>query len=109
MCTVMKTSLALAISFLALSAKAETVEVVQVNQTFMTGEAKAATVKIKKGDKIKFKNSDKVTHNVFAESSFDLKAQPPGDERTQSFEDEGKFTIRCAIHPKMKFNVEVGK
>ena len=107
--TAMKTSIALSITCLALSAKAGTVEVVQVNQTFMMGEAKATTVKLKKGDQISFKNSDKVTHNVFAENSFDLKAQPPGDERKQTFEDEGKFTIRCAIHPKMKFNVEVGK
>lgn len=105
--------------------RAETHTIVQANQMFLNGAAEqkveeirnssAATapyvvksLKIKKGDAIQFKNLDKITHNVYGEN-FDLKAQPPGDQRAQKFDHEGKYSVKCAIHPKMKFNVEVEK
>jgi plastocyanin len=111
--------------FLAAFAQAETHTVVQTNQQFLTAEAEnkvedikktpgtsapfvVKTLKIKKGDSIQFKNLDKIIHNVYGDD-FDLKAQPPGDQRSQKFEHEGHFKVKCAIHPKMKFDVEVEK
>lgn len=104
-------------------AHAEVHTIVQANQLFLDGKSEAKiedlkkssaaaqpfvvkTLKVKKGDSINFKNLDKMTHNVFNEN-FDLKAQAPGDSRSQVFDQVGKQTVRCAIHPKMKFNVEV--
>ena len=104
-------------------ARAADVVVVQTGQMFLnqTAEAKAAaikddpglgrdavvkTIKLKKGDHITFKNLDKVTHNVYGEG-FDLHAQTPGSETKQAFDTPGKQTVHCAIHPKMKFDVEV--
>ena len=64
------------------------------------------SVKIHVGDKITFKNLDKVTHNVYGDS-FDLKAQAPNETRSYVFDKPCKQVIKCAIHPKMSFEVEV--
>jgi plastocyanin len=65
---------------------------------------------IKKGDSIKFINSDSITHNIHSRSApdkFDLGAQAPGTESKHTFDKAGKFKVRCAIHPKMKVTVKV--
>ena len=102
---------------------ASEVHVLQAGQEFLTADAaskvemitkspsegKAFAVKhlkIKKGDKIVFENHDKVTHNVYG-NEFDLQVQTPGQTKTETFEKVGKQTIKCAIHPKMKFELEV--
>ena len=64
------------------------------------------TLKLKTGDVVTFKNLDKVTHNVYGQD-FDLHAQATGDVVRQKFEKSGHQTIRCAIHPKMKFELDV--
>lgn len=121
----MRILIATSFVFLGSAALAETHTVVQTNQQFLNSEAETKveeikktpsssapfvlkTMKIKKGDSIQFKNLDKMVHNVYGED-FDLKAQPPGDQRSQKFEHEGHFKVKCAIHPKMKFDVEVEK
>ena len=67
-------------------------------------------VTIKKGDTIKFVNADTITHNIHSRSApdkFDLGVQKPGTESTHTFAKDGKFKVRCAIHPKMKVTVTV--
>lgn len=69
-------------------------------------------ITIKPGEKIVFKNSDTVTHNVFSNSKvnpFTIKIQQPGSTSTVQFDDEGVTEVRCAIHPKMKLMVTVQK
>lgn len=67
-------------------------------------------ITIKPGEKIVFKNSDDVTHNVFSNSKvnpFHIKIQQPGSSSTVQFDNEGVTEVRCAIHPKMKLLVTV--
>lgn len=104
---------------------AEVHTIVQTNQQFLNSQAEAKleeikktpstsgpflvkTLKIKVGDSVQFKNLDKMVHNVYGEE-FDLKAQGPGQQKAQRFEHEGHYKVKCAIHPKMKFDVEVEK
>lgn len=69
-------------------------------------------ITVKPGEKVVFKNSDSVTHNVFSNSKinpFTIKVQKPGESSTVEFKDEGVTEVRCAIHPKMKLTVTVKK
>jgi plastocyanin len=88
------------------SAIAETYTVVQKNKTFST-----ATLKIKVGDSILFKNAEKdVSHNVFSAgplNPFDLKIQTPGTSPDFKFKAPGVTEVECAIHTTMKLKVIV--
>jgi len=67
---------------------------------------------VKPGDKIVFKNSDAVTHNVFSTSKanpFTVKAQKGRRNHDDRINEEGVTEIRCAFHPKMKLVVQVQK
>ncbi len=85
-------------------AKAAEVVVTQAAKKF---DKKTAT--IKKGDSIKFVNSDTIAHNIHSTGAgkFDLGVQKPGTSSTRVFAAAGKFKVRCAIHPKMKLTVTV--
>jgi len=104
-------------------ARAADIIVIQAGQMFLDGKAEAKATEIartpargkefglsklvvKVGDRIVFKNLDKVSHNVYGEG-FDLHAQPAGTTTAQTFDRVGRQTIRCAIHPKMKIELEV--
>jgi plastocyanin len=81
--------------------------VLQKNKLFSVAE-----ITVKPGDTIVFKNDDEVAHNVFSTAKdfpFNLKMQSPGTSAAISFEREGKFEIRCVMHPGMKLMVEVKK
>ena len=89
------------------SAIAAEIEIVQKDRTFSKTE-----IAIRPGDKVVFKNSDEVTHNVFSVTSgmeFDLRRQAPGASSTVPFDKEGVSEVRCSIHPKMKLMVTVKK
>jgi len=70
-----------------------------------------ATIKIKKGDTIVFKNEEKdITHNVFSlgpTNAFELKTQAPGSSSEVKFDKPGTVDVECAIHPTMKLKVTV--
>jgi plastocyanin len=86
---------------------AEEFEISQKNKEFSKSE-----ITIKPGDKLVFVNDDQVTHNVFCKAEgccFNTKAQAVGSRNPITFEKEGTFEIRCAIHPKMKLVVTVKK
>lgn len=56
------------------------------------------------------KNDDKVTHHIFVDSpnmSFDSGEQPVGKTVEVMFDKNGRFAIRCAIHPLMRLLVQV--
>lgn len=101
---------ALSLAIVAASGKlalAEEFEISQKNKEFSKSE-----ITIKPGDKLAFVNDDQVTHNVFCKAEgccFNTKAQAVGSRNLITFEKEGTFEIRCAIHPKMKLIVTVKK
>ncbi|MBK19469.1 MAG: hypothetical protein CMM52_11605 [Rhodospirillaceae bacterium] len=67
-------------------------------------------IEIKKGDSVKFINADSIAHNIHSRSrgnKFDLGVSKPGTSVSKVFDKNGKFKVRCAIHPKMKLTVKV--
>ncbi len=103
---------ALLVSSLLLAAPcfAETHVVDQVNKTFLMNGAPIATLEIKKGDSISFKNGDNFFHNIFSLSDltiFDLGSYPFGEARSVQFDEVGTVEVECAIHPDMHMIVEV--
>jgi plastocyanin len=69
-----------------------------------------ATLTIKAGDKVSFRNDDPFAHNVFSLSDamqFDLGSYPQGQAKSVTFSKPGLYDIECAIHPEMKLTVTV--
>jgi plastocyanin len=69
---------------------------------------------IMKGTKVKFLNSDPVTHNVFWQKSDDgsyaarnLGSWGKGDFREFTFDKEGSVVLLCNVHPEMEGHVVV--
>ena len=84
----------------------------QKDKAFVVNGAKVATLKVKVGEVVLFKNLDPYFHNVFSLSDvklFDLGSFPQGQSRPVTFDKAGKVEVECAIHPQMKLTVEVGK
>jgi plastocyanin len=68
------------------------------------------SITIKKGDSITFLNDDTVPHNIMSVSSgneFNLGSQQPGSSTPVTFNTVGEFNVICAIHPRMKLDVQV--
>lgn len=66
----------------------------------------------KKGDSVRFLNSDRFHHNIYSISetqAFDLGSYPKGQSRTIKLDKPGTIEVRCAIHPKMKMRIEVSE
>jgi len=68
-------------------------------------------IAIKRGEILQFINDDgDLLHHTYLKSdsfSFDSGDQKPGSKFEVAFSATGKFTVRCAIHPKMKLLVQV--
>ncbi len=69
------------------------------------------TLTINKDDAVIFSNNDDVVHNMQIIEGIgagdDKGLQKPGENTKMRFSEPGKYTIRCAIHPKMKITVTV--
>lgn len=95
-----------------LGAQAADFEISQKGKTFLHNKAPAATLRVKAGDSVNFRNDDPFFHNVYSASSakpFDLGSYPQGQSRKVTFDKEGTVEVECAIHPDMKLKVEVAK
>jgi plastocyanin len=69
-----------------------------------------ATLSIKAGDKVSFRNDDPFAHNVFSLADamqFDLGSYPQGQAKSVTFSKPGLYDIECAIHPEMKLVINV--
>jgi plastocyanin len=64
------------------------------------------TLKIKRGARVTFANSQNVTHTASG-GSFDTKNIAPGSSVTVRFARKGTFAYHCKIHPFMKGKVVV--
>jgi len=64
------------------------------------------TLRIKRGGKVTFTNSQNVTHTA-SSGSFDTKGIAPGKSVTVKFSRRGTFAYHCKIHPFMKGKIVV--
>lgn len=96
------------IALLSLSANAEEINVDQRGIRFDKTE-----ITVKAGATVHYHNRDDVTHNLMVlgddEDMRDEGLQKPGESVAPTFDKEGTFEVRCAIHPRMKMNVTVEK
>ncbi len=68
----------------------------------------AKKLKITVGDTISFTNSDPIKHNLtIRKLKYNSGLQQPGEKIDVLFDKQGKFKVRCGIHPKMKLTVKV--
>ena len=86
-------------------------DVVQISQK--DGMFSPASVQIRVGEALRFLNDDPVlTHHAFLDTEafgFDSGEQAPGHHIDVAFSAQGKFTVRCGIHPRMRLDVAVGQ
>lgn len=90
---------------LTLVLAAEAIIVSQHDREFWPRE-----LKLKRGSVVHIKNDDKVTHHIFVDSprmSFDSGEQPMGKTVELKFDKQGRFAVRCAIHPLMRLIIDV--
>jgi plastocyanin len=69
-----------------------------------------ASLNIKVGDKVAFRNDDTFAHNVFSLSdpmNFDLGTYAQGQSKSVTFAQAGTYEVECAIHPEMKMVINV--
>jgi|SRR5688572_4061966 len=98
--------------------------VVMLAMTFTAGDAwgkdyeveiaglkyKPAKLKIKKGDKVIWINTDDRDHTVASKDdgkTFDSGKIAAGDKFEHTFGEAGKFEYGCEYHPRMKGEIEV--
>ena len=97
--------LALFLAVFTISAYAASHVVGQKNKQFT-----AASLKIKVGESVDFRNDDPFFHNVFslsAAKTFDLGSYPAGESKSVTFDKPGMVEVMCAIHPTMFMTIEV--
>ncbi len=74
-------------------------------------EFQPTEIALKRGESVQFINDDgDLLHHTYLKSetfSFDSGDQKPGSKFEVVFTAAGRFTVRCAIHPKMKLVVDV--
>lgn len=82
---------------------AATHEVIEEDKKFSTKK-----IEISVGDTITFVNNDKIKHNItIRKMKYNSGLQEPGEDLNVLFDKNGKFKVRCGIHPKMKLKVIV--
>jgi plastocyanin len=68
------------------------------------------TLRVAPGTDVRIANDDRVTHHIFIDQpdmKYDSGEQSVGNEITLRFDKEGRFAVRCAIHPTMHLDVTV--
>jgi plastocyanin len=67
-------------------------------------------IRIKKGDTVRFMNSDRTAHNILVKEGttvLNSGLQQPGEPFDVPFNSAGEFPVSCGIHPKMHMTVIV--
>ena len=77
----------------------------QIHRAFSAHE-----VHVARGGTVRFSNVDEFLHHLYVNSptfKFSSNEQPPGQTVDIQFPTEGRFDVRCEIHPKMVVTVIV--
>lgn len=77
----------------------------QADRTFAPAQLKVA-----RGTNVRFVNDETIVHHAYVDTqgfSTDSGDIQPGGSAVLRFDKEGRFLVRCAIHPKMRLDVDV--
>jgi plastocyanin len=94
--------LAACVALLSLAAQAATHEVTIENMQFAP-----ATINVKRGDRIVWKNKDVVPHTATVAGSFDSRTIAPGARFSHVVRKPGRHEVICSFHPGMKATLVV--
>lgn len=90
----------------AAAARAATADIDLVGKQFSK-----TSMTLKVGDHIRIRNRDSVAHNINVidpgNTASKMGLQKAGETVDLSFDKEGRFTVRCGIHPRMHMTVSV--
>lgn len=91
------------------TALAAEIKISQKGKKFSGPGIKSKKLKASVGDTLVFVNDDTTTHNLVSRKGikFDSGAMDVGAVYPLKLDKNGKITIRCAIHPRMKLKVTV--
>ncbi len=68
------------------------------------------SLRLERGDKVRFLNRDDVTHNISIidrdDNAVDQGLQRPGQVIEAVFDKSGRFVVRCSIHPRMRMAIQ---
>lgn len=95
---------------LALSAAAADDGDIQISQKNRRFDPTELT--IRQGQRVRVLNDDRFIHHVYfetADAEYDSGDQRPGQSIVLEFPDIGTYEVRCAIHPKMRLDIEVAE
>ena len=96
----------LALGLIGATAWAAVTQIDQIGQKFSK-----SSLAIGVGDHVQYMNQDDVQHNIKVidadDDEDDKGLQKPGETIDVAFAKLGRYTVRCAIHPKMKMTVDV--
>jgi cytochrome c peroxidase len=96
------------LAIVALGSAALAADLVTVGQR--DRQFRPAVLQIARGTTIRIVNDDKVTHHIYVDApqmKFDSGEQPVGTTVELTFDHDGNFSVRCAIHPTMRLQVSV--
>ena len=68
------------------------------------------TLSVAPGTEVQILNDDRVSHHIYIDQpdmKYDSGEQSVGNEVALRFDHEGRFAVRCAIHPTMHLDVTV--
>ena len=92
--------------YLQAAANSDTSPVIsQKNRTYAPG-----SVTVRAGETVRIINDDIFLHHAFVDSEtlqYDSGSMEEGETRDIAFPVAGEYTIKCAIHPKMRLKVTV--
>jgi plastocyanin len=97
--------MAVSIAVSAACLAADTITVSQRGRRFTPD-----TLTVAPGTPVEILNDDRVSHHIYIDQpdmKFDSGEQSVGNEVTLHFDHEGRFAVRCAIHPTMHLDVTV--
>lgn len=69
-----------------------------------------ARLTVSRGTNVRFVNDETIVHHAYVDTqgfSIDSGDIQPGGSAILRFDKEGRFLVRCAIHPKMRLDVDV--
>ena len=102
------------ISLLCIAASMISVVAYGASTTHVVDQSKlqfsVSELRIKKGDTVKFMNSDRPAHNILVTDGTKVLSsglQQPGEPFEVPFTREGTFPVTCGIHPKMHMTIVV--
>ncbi len=85
-------------------------DVYEADNTFFYDNRRVVMIKIKAGDRLRFKNKDGAAHTLYsisAGNTFEVGTLRQYQSRSVALAQRGEVEVRCRVHPDMQLMVDV--